>query len=150
MVDDSIATIPIGEIELEGELIVPGGATGIVVFAHGSGSSRLSPRNNFVAQTLHERGLGTLLFDLLTEGGGRQPGDAVRHSAADPSARDGQRVGTPARRHRRAGSRLLRRCRTLRGRPVATYQRGVRVAADGRALADPGDGRECGPADGDA
>ena len=52
--------------ELEGELIVPSEATGVVLFAHGSGSSRHSPRNQFVARTLREAGLGTLLFDLLT------------------------------------------------------------------------------------
>lgn len=51
---------------LEGELIIPPGAQGIVVFAHGSGSSRFSPRNNYVAKIIRDRGLGTLLFDLLT------------------------------------------------------------------------------------
>jgi dienelactone hydrolase len=60
-------SIPVGEVELEGELLVPDGAGGVVAFAHGSGSSRHSPRNNFVAEVLRERGLGTLLFDLLTE-----------------------------------------------------------------------------------
>lgn len=50
-----------------GELVVPADASGIVTFAHGSGSSRLSPRNRFVADRLHGEGLGTLLFDLLTE-----------------------------------------------------------------------------------
>jgi putative phosphoribosyl transferase len=56
-----------GEITLEGELSVPSGATGIVLFAHGSGSSRHSPRNQFVARTIREAGVGTLLFDLLTQ-----------------------------------------------------------------------------------
>lgn len=65
--DEREVEIPIDGIELEGELIVPDGATGLVVFAHGSGSSRHSPRNNFVAERLRECGLGTLLFDLLTE-----------------------------------------------------------------------------------
>lgn len=58
--------VPAGAVELEGELIIPAGATGIVIFAHGSGSSRLSPRNKFVAQKIRDRGVGTLLFDLLT------------------------------------------------------------------------------------
>jgi dienelactone hydrolase len=58
--------IPAGDALLEGELVVPDGATGIVVFAHGSGSSRHSPRNRRVADLLHDGGLGTLLFDLLT------------------------------------------------------------------------------------
>src|SRR5436305_1365879 len=58
--------IPSGEAALEGELHVPVGATGIVLFAHGSGSSRHSPRNKFVARIFREAGVGTLLFDLLT------------------------------------------------------------------------------------
>src|SRR2546425_11354094 len=58
--------IPSGQIMLEGELSVPVGAMGVVLFAHGSGSSRHSPRNQFVARTIREAGVGTLLFDLLT------------------------------------------------------------------------------------
>ena len=58
--------IPSGTATLEGELHVPAGAAGIVLFAHGSGSSRHSPRNQFVARTIREAGVGTLLFDLLT------------------------------------------------------------------------------------
>lgn len=54
-------------IRLPGNLEVPDGARGVVLFAHGSGSSRHSPRNRAVAATLNERGFGTLLFDLLTE-----------------------------------------------------------------------------------
>ncbi|SFH16875.1 dienelactone hydrolase family protein [Modicisalibacter xianhensis] len=59
-------TLEIDGIVLEGDLIVPEGATGIVVFAHGSGSSRFSSRNRQVAHYLSEQGLATLLFDLLT------------------------------------------------------------------------------------
>ena len=51
---------------LEGDLLVPDGATGVVLFAHGSGSSRFSSRNRFVAEQLRQGGLGTLLIDLLT------------------------------------------------------------------------------------
>ncbi|WP_252375205.1 dienelactone hydrolase family protein [Nonomuraea sp. KC401] len=51
---------------MPGDLVVPDGARGMVVFVHGSGSSRLSPRNRYVAGALNEAGLGTLLFDLLT------------------------------------------------------------------------------------
>jgi pimeloyl-ACP methyl ester carboxylesterase len=58
--------IPIGSIYLDGNLEIPEGAKGIVVFVHGSGSSRHSPRNRYVAEELQKRGLGTLLFDLLT------------------------------------------------------------------------------------
>ena len=59
--------IPSGQIKLEGELTIPVGASGLVLFAHGSGSSRHSPRNQFVARTIREAGVGTLLFDLLTQ-----------------------------------------------------------------------------------
>lgn len=55
-----------GPVRLGGELTVPEGATGIVVFAHGSGSSRHSPRNRSVSTSLNKVGLATLLFDLLT------------------------------------------------------------------------------------
>jgi dienelactone hydrolase len=58
--------IPADGVELEGTLAIPGGATGVVAFAHGSGSSRFSPRNTFVAGVLHRAGIATLLFDLLT------------------------------------------------------------------------------------
>jgi pimeloyl-ACP methyl ester carboxylesterase len=58
--------IPSGTISLEGELILPSTLSGIVLFAHGSGSSRHSPRNQFVAGVIQETGIGTLLFDLLT------------------------------------------------------------------------------------
>lgn len=58
--------IPIDSIELEGDLQIPPGASGVVLFAHGSGSSRHSSRNQFVARVIRENGIGTLLFDLLT------------------------------------------------------------------------------------
>ena len=60
-------TIPAGTVPLAGHLTVPEGAAGIIVFAHGSGSSRFSPRNQAVAGALHEASLATLLFDLLTD-----------------------------------------------------------------------------------
>ena len=63
---DRIRTITIAPVGLEGLLGLPMDPTGIVLFAHGSGSGRLSPRNNFVAQALRDNGLATLLFDLLT------------------------------------------------------------------------------------
>lgn len=58
--------IDAGGVTLEGTLAIPEGALGVVLFAHGSGSSRLSPRNRFVAQFLQGKQVGTLLFDLLT------------------------------------------------------------------------------------
>ena len=63
---DREVVVVAGPIRLPGHLMVPAGAAGIVLFAHGSGSSRHSPRNRFVAETLNQAGLGTLLFDLLT------------------------------------------------------------------------------------
>jgi putative phosphoribosyl transferase len=60
-------TIPVGEaVTTAADLVVPASATGLVVFAHGSGSSRHSPRNRQVAAALHDRALATLLLDLLT------------------------------------------------------------------------------------
>lgn len=65
MRDDDVR-IPVGPVELAGRLTIPDNPVGLVLFAHGSGSSRLSPRNRFVASELNKAGLGTLLFDLLT------------------------------------------------------------------------------------
>ncbi|WP_395050480.1 dienelactone hydrolase family protein [Flavobacterium sp.] len=59
--------IPLLSIHLKGDLVIPDNAIGIVVFAHGSGSSRSSPRNKLVAELMQQQGIGTLLFDLLTE-----------------------------------------------------------------------------------
>ena len=64
--DTQEAQIRAGEVTLSGELNLPQNAAGVVLFAHGSGSSRHSPRNQFVARTIRDAGLGTLLFDLLT------------------------------------------------------------------------------------
>ncbi len=67
MVEECAVRITLGDVTLEGSLCVPEKAQSIVLFAHGSGSSRLSPRNQFVARELRQAGLGTLLFDLLTK-----------------------------------------------------------------------------------
>ncbi len=64
---EHLVRIPAEGVILEGALEIPADAEGVVLFAHGSGSSRHSPRNNFVAQALRAAGVGTLLFDLLTE-----------------------------------------------------------------------------------
>lgn len=63
---DEVLKIPFGTVALEGDLRIPEGARGVVLFAHGTGSSRHSPRNRFVAEFLSDAGLGTLLIDLLT------------------------------------------------------------------------------------
>lgn len=63
---NSLVSINLGRLTLEGDLVIPPRARGIVVFAHGSGSSRHSPRNRYVASLLGIKGLATLLMDLLT------------------------------------------------------------------------------------
>jgi len=67
-VSEHLVEIPADAVVLQGALVIPARASGIVLFAHGSGSSRHSPRNNFVAGVLRSAGLGTLLMDLLTRG----------------------------------------------------------------------------------
>ncbi|HKW12092.1 MAG TPA: alpha/beta fold hydrolase [Gemmatimonadaceae bacterium] len=64
--DERAVRIPIGRVTLEGDLIVPAHPRAVVLFAHGSGSSRFSARNKHVAAQLREHGFGTLLIDLLT------------------------------------------------------------------------------------
>jgi putative phosphoribosyl transferase len=64
--DEHVVAVRIGEVTLEGALVVPADARGVVLFAHGSGSSRHSPRNRYVAEELQAGGLATLLIDLLT------------------------------------------------------------------------------------
>lgn len=66
-VTEHLVQLRAGEAHLEGDLSIPPGAQGLVIFAHGSGSSRFSPRNRFVAAVLQQGGLGTLLLDLLEE-----------------------------------------------------------------------------------
>src|SRR5574339_1078157 len=65
----SLNEVSIGydSVSLRGNLLIPRDANGIVIFAHGSGSSRHSPRNNYIAQALNDKGVATLLFDLLTK-----------------------------------------------------------------------------------
>ncbi|WP_435129390.1 dienelactone hydrolase family protein [Halobaculum sp. D14] len=75
-----LVEIPIEEVTLDGTLSVPDDPQGLVVFAHGSGSSRKSPRNNAVAAQLNDAGHATLLFDLLTE-----EEDVVRENRFDVS-----------------------------------------------------------------
>ena len=77
--------VPVDGRSLPGTLTVPSPCSGLVVFAHGSGSSRHSPRNRQVAAALHARGIGTLLFDLLSE------------AEAERVARDASGYVTPSR-----------------------------------------------------
>jgi len=64
---ERLVHVPADGVTLEGALVIPVEARGVVLFAHGSGSSRHSPRNNYVARVLQDGALGTLLIDLLTE-----------------------------------------------------------------------------------
>ena len=63
---EQLVNIPVDAVHIEGLLTLPEKAQGIVLFVHGSGSSRHSPRDNIVARALHDKGIGTLLLDLLT------------------------------------------------------------------------------------
>src|SRR3979490_970430 len=65
-VEEQLVRVPAGPATLEGNLALPGEARAVVLFAHGSGSSRHSPRNRYVARLLNEAKLSTLLIDLLT------------------------------------------------------------------------------------
>ncbi|MEU1782662.1 MULTISPECIES: alpha/beta family hydrolase [Streptomyces] len=85
-----------GRVRLPGDLHMPAGAAGIVVFAHGSGSSRFSPRNRAVAEALAGAGLGTLLFDLLTP---EEEADRANVFAVGPLARRLTEVTRWLRRH---------------------------------------------------
>lgn len=65
--DKQSINIPLGPVELKADLVLPPNAHALVIFAHGTGSSRLSPRNQQVSSYLNQQGIATLLFDLLTE-----------------------------------------------------------------------------------
>jgi len=67
ILQDRLVSVPAGKVQLQGNLRIPPAAEGIVVFAHGCGSGRHSPRNRFVAEVLVNTGLATLLIDLLTQ-----------------------------------------------------------------------------------
>jgi alpha-beta hydrolase superfamily lysophospholipase len=67
MMKNKTINIELGNVTLKGDLVLPENAIGIVVFSHGSGSSRLSPRNKYVAELIQYQKIATLLFDLLTE-----------------------------------------------------------------------------------
>ena len=76
--DEQVVHLRLGSAELEGALSIPKEASGTVLFAHGSGSSRHSPRNRYVAQALYDGGLATLLIDLLTSAEEREDDRTAR------------------------------------------------------------------------
>lgn len=113
---ESEPRIPAGAVEIRGTLRVPDGATGIAIFAHGSGSSRMSPRNRAVAERLNAAGLATLLLDLLTPGEARDRGNVFD-------------IGLLA-------GRVLAGCRWAQRQPaLAGFRAGVFGASTGAAAA---------------
>jgi pimeloyl-ACP methyl ester carboxylesterase len=111
--------VPAGDAELEGNLVVPAGARGIVLFAHGSGSSRFSPRNRFVAGQLRQRHLGTLLIDLLTAEE-EIVDERTRHLRFDISLLAGRLAGAAA---------WLAANRDTRGLPIGLFGASTGAAA---------------------
>jgi putative phosphoribosyl transferase len=90
--DEATVQVTAGQVTLEGNLSIPDLARGVVLFAHGSGSGRHSPRNRFVAQQLAASGLATLLIDLLTEAEEREE-TYTRHLRFDIGLLAGRLVG---------------------------------------------------------
>jgi len=117
-------SIPVGDVELAGQLAVPAAAAGVVVFAHGSGSSRHSPRNRYVAQALQDDGLATLLFDLLTP-----EEEPHRHNVFDVELL-GRRLGT--------ATEWLGEQSTTRRLPTGYFGASTGAAAALWAAAEPG------------
>lgn len=123
MTDSEYArTVRIGPRDLEGFLALPANVIGLVIFAHGSGSSRLSPRNAYVAERLRSRGLGTLLFDLLT------PDEASRRANVFDISLLGARVA--------AAVRWARQEDVLRAMPVGLFGASTGAAAALAAAAE--------------
>jgi putative phosphoribosyl transferase len=116
--------IPIGRIALEGSLAIPHGASGMVLFAHGSGSSRHSPRNQTTATSLRTCGFGTLLFDLLTS---RESSE--RRNVFDIELLAGRLL---------AATRWLRRRPDIGGLPIGYFGASTGGGAALWAAADPG------------
>ena len=120
--DDEVV-VPVSGATVAGRLTVPQEPRAIVVFAHGSGSSRHSPRNRYVAEVLHSAGLATLLFDLLTEEEERN-----RANVFDIELLAGRLV---------AVTEWLRSARDAAGLPVGYFGASTGAGAALRAAADP-------------
>lgn len=117
--------IPVDTHAVDGLLVLPTAPIGLVVFAHGSGSSRHSPRNNQVARVLHERQIGTLLIDLLTP-----EEDQERHRRFDIPLLTQRLLGV---------TRWLRQQPATRALPLAYFGASTGAAAALMAAADLGD-----------
>ena len=121
---DEDVEVPAGTVRLAGHLTVPRDPLGLVVFAHGSGSSRHSPRNRYVAEVLQQAGLATLLLDLLT------PDEAgARAAVFDIGLLAGRLAQATAWVHHEPG------CRTL---PIGLFGASTGAAAALRVAAEPG------------
>ena len=109
---EQAVAIAIGPIRLHGDLVIPPDARGIVLFAHGSGSSRFSSRNRYVAGVLQQGGFATLLLDLLTEQeeviDQRHPPFALRHPAAGRATHQRRRLAWSGAGHESFTDRTLR------------------------------------------
>ena len=112
---DEDVTITHDGLLLPGRLCVPDGACGIVLFAHGSGSGRLSPRNGAVAKVLQGAGLGTLLFDLLSEDEADVRANVFDIEMLAERLVQATTVAALPRGRRHAAARLLRRLHGRRG-----------------------------------
>jgi putative phosphoribosyl transferase len=121
---DEDVEVVVGRVTLPGRLTVPSGATGVVVFAHGSGSSRHSPRNRAVAKVLNDAGLGTLLLDLLTP-----EEELERSNVFDVDLLAARLLGATTWLHAQPGLAHL---------PVGCFGASTGAAAALRAAADPG------------
>ena len=133
---DGDVQIPLGTFSLEGHLYLPEPAPGVVLFAHGSGSSRHSPRNRFVATVLAQAGLGTLLLDLLTTEEEVDRANVRSTSGSWPTASPPQPGGSgPGRMRRAARSATSGRARVPRPRsgspPKAAPRRVAAVVSRG-------------------
>ena len=115
--DPAEAVLNIAGARLPASLVIPDRATGVVIFAHGSGSSRHSPRNRFVADALNRAGLGTLLVDLLTGEEDSAARTCSTFPARGPAGRDHRLAALPAG-SRDDSARLLRREHRRRRRVV--------------------------------
>ena len=125
IISQKSVNIPLDSVVLEGDLSFPLELHAMVIFAHGSGSSRLSPRNRLVAQKLNEAGIGTLLFDLLT-----------RHEDADYE----NRFNLPLLTERlEAATQWLKSQPQTEGLPVGYFGASTGAAAALMAAADFGD-----------
>lgn len=121
---EQLVRIPVDQTHIEGLLVLPTSPIGLVLFAHGSGSSRHSPRNNYVAGVLHGRGVGTLLLDLLTP-----EEDRDYHTRFDIPLLT-QRLG--------AATRWLRREPLTRSLPIGYFGASTGAAAALMAAAEQG------------